>query len=92
MNAQKEAEYIAEIVRLKRELAASKNSGCNSPFIAATNKELLSLANTCIEQIESNTGNRVGFTLPVAVNTQMSTGENVYYHTLKAKVTTTTTI
>ena len=56
MKPEKEAEYIAEIVRLKSQL--NKEHVTVGDESITTNSELLEAANKCIEQISFNTGNK----------------------------------
>ena len=52
MNANKEAEYMAEIVRLNGEL--KKSQMFINKEMLSSNKDMLRLANQCIEQISRN--------------------------------------
>ena len=61
MNEQERVEYIAEIAQLKREL--KKSHLYINKEMPSSNKELLIVANQCIEQISKNTGNKAYVTL-----------------------------
>ena len=84
MNAQKEVEYIAEIVRLKSEL--KKSQVIIGQDMLSKNSDLLLVANQCIEQIKRNTDGKACFELTDWQTTPMRTGKTEHHSRLTAEV------
>ena len=75
MNAKKEAEYIAEIVQLKRDLQKAKLITNNGEI--ASNSDLKDAAEKCINQIVNNVG---GNTLVSIHKHETLSGLGDYYY------------
>lgn len=90
MNSEKEAEYIAEIVRLKFEL--KKSQIFIGKDILSSNKDLLLVANQCIGQLSKNTGNKVKVNLDEHETMPLQTCVAEYHYHLSAEITNTTKI
>ena len=81
MNARKEVEYIAEIVRLKSELKKAQTA--IGKEMLYNNKDLLLVANECIQQIGINTDNKARINISSHETMPIQTGitERRYYLT-----------
>ena len=88
MNAEKEAEYIAEIVRLRFEL--NKSQIFIDRDMLTNNADLMKVANQCIEQVDKNTGHNAEFTF--IKKGVIEQGSSSVRHVLSAKITHTESI
>lgn len=86
MNSQKEVEYIAEIVRLKRELAKSPVVVLNDVSIAPA--DLLRAANHLLSQVCANSDGIVRVVMNEITECQLISGLESYRYQLSATLIT----